>query len=163
MYLSVCSFFEKYVLTVQCVYNAWKRTYIIVIGNCHSKMSLLWQYLISSQVLYICALNTDFLFENRHWHAVDLNKRNLLSYIWSMLDTLKDLLSRDKCPVHDRNFVGQCDNSVLTHNGIFGTISYILSLFRNTWEVKNAPCTHSETFKEDSDALQRYKIIKSRK
>ena len=29
---------------------------------------------------------------------------------------------RDKCPVGDRNYVGQCNDSVLTHNGIFDTI-----------------------------------------
>ena len=38
--------------------------------------------LISSQVLYGFTLNTDFLFDNRNWHAVDLRyKRNLLSCI----------------------------------------------------------------------------------
>ena len=94
MYLSVCSFFEKFVLTVQCIHNAWKWTYIMVIGNCHSRMSCMWQYLIRSQVLYGCTLNTDFLFDNRYWHAVDLRyKRNLLSCTWSVLDTLKVMLS----------------------------------------------------------------------
>ena len=93
MYLSVCSFFEKFVLTVQCIHNAWKWTYIIVTGNFHSRMPCTWQYLFRSQVLYGCNLNTDFLFNNRYWHAVDLRyKRNLLSCIWSILDTLKVML-----------------------------------------------------------------------
>ena len=118
MYLSVWSFFEKYVLTVQCIHNAWNCTYIMVIEKCHSRMSRAWQYLISSQVLYGCTLNTDFLFDNRYWHAVDLRyKRNLLSCIWSILDTLKNVKC-DKCPVCERNFVGQCDDSVLTRSDI---------------------------------------------
>ena len=94
MYLSVCSFFEKFVLNVQCIHNAWKWTYIIVIGNCHSRTSCMWQYLIRSQVLYGYTLNTDFLFGNRYWHAADLRyKRNLLSCIWSMLDTLRRVIN----------------------------------------------------------------------
>ena len=72
MYLSLCSFFEKYVLTC---------TYIIVIGNCHSRTSCTWQCLISSQVLYGCTLNTDFLLDNRHWYAVALRcKRNFVAF-----------------------------------------------------------------------------------
>ena len=46
MYLSVCSFFEKYVLTEKCIRNAWKWSYITVIENCHSRTSHTWQYLI---------------------------------------------------------------------------------------------------------------------
>ena len=66
----------------------------IVIGDCHSRMSHTWQYLISSQVLYGCGLNNEILFDSRYWHAVDLQyKRNLLSYIWSILGTLKVMLS----------------------------------------------------------------------
>ena len=118
MYLSVWSFFEKYVLTVQCIHNAWNCTYIMVIEKYHSRMSHAWQYLISSQVLYGCTLNTDFLFDSRYWHAVDLRyKRNLLSCIWSMLDTLKNVKC-DKSPVCERNFVGQCDDSGLTQSDI---------------------------------------------
>ena len=43
------------------------------------------------------------------------------------------------------------------------------SLFRKNLSVKNGPCTSRETsrssykFKDDSDTLQRYKIIKSEK
>ena len=75
--------------------DAWKRTYIMVIGKFHSRMSCMWQYLINSQVFYGYTLNTDLLFDNRYWHAVDLSyKRNLLSCIWSILDTLKVMLSR---------------------------------------------------------------------
>ena len=89
------SFFEKYVLTVQCIHNAWKWEYIMMIGNCHSRTSRTWPYLISSQVLYRCTLKTQFLFDNRYWHAVALRyKRNLLSCIWNILDTLKVMLSR---------------------------------------------------------------------
>ena len=73
---------------------AWKWTYIMVIGNCQSRTFHMWQYLIRSQVLYGCTLNTDFLFDNRCWHAVDLRyKRNLLSCIRSTLDALKVMLS----------------------------------------------------------------------
>ena len=90
MYLKLCSFFEKFVLTVQCIHNAWKWTYIIIIVNCHSRAPSTWQYLISSQVLYGCNLNTDVLF---YWHAVDLRyRRNVSSSIWSILDTLKVML-----------------------------------------------------------------------
>ena len=125
MYVSLCSFFEKYVLNVQGIHNAWKWTCIMVIRKCCSRMCHMWQYLISSQVLYGCTLNTDFLFDNRYWHAVDLRyKRNLLPCVWSILVTLKVMLS-------------QCDGSVLTHNGISkssykfkGCIPYIFaSLF----------------------------------
>ena len=60
----------------------------------HSRTSCTWQYLISSQILYGCALNTDFFFDNRYWHAVALRyNRNLLKCIWSVLDTLKVMLS----------------------------------------------------------------------
>ena len=166
MYLSVFSLFEKYVLTVQCIHNSWKWTYIMVIGNCDSRMSYMWQYLISSQTLHGCTLNTEFLFDNRYWHAVEWRyKQKLLSRIWSVLDTLKVMLY----PLCDRNFVGQCDGSVLTHNGIFDIIQCIFSLFRNSLRVKNGPCTPSETskssykFKKNVDALQRYKNIKSKK
>ena len=51
----------------------------------------------------------------------------------------------------------------------FDTISCIFALFRNNLSVKNGHCTSCETsksnykFKENGDALQRYKIIQSKK
>ena len=64
-------------------------------GNCHSRTSRTRQYLFRSQVLYGSTLNTDFLFNNKYWHALDLRyKRNLQSCIWSVLNTLKVMLSR---------------------------------------------------------------------
>ena len=74
MYLGVCSFLEKYVLTLQCIHIAWKWTYIMVIGICHSRTSRTWQYLISNQALYECTFNTDFLFDNMYWNAVAFTK-----------------------------------------------------------------------------------------
>ena len=59
--------------------------------------------------------------------------------------------------------------TVLTCNDIFDTIQCIFSLFTNNLNVKNDPCTPSETSKssyklnENGDALQRCKIIKSKK
>ena len=61
MYLGVCSFFKKYVLTLQCIHNAWKWTYIMVIGICHSRTSRTWQYLISNQVLDVLSTLTFYL------------------------------------------------------------------------------------------------------
>ena len=66
----------------------------------------------------------------------------------------------------------------MSHSGILSgilwastlvTISCIISLFRNNLSVKSGPCTSRETskssykFREEHDALQRYKIIKSKK
>ena len=43
----------------------------MVIGNCHSRISRTWQYLLRSPVwMYFNSLNTNFLFNSRYWHAV---------------------------------------------------------------------------------------------
>ena len=95
-----------------------KNVFTVEIGNCHSRTSRPWHYLISSQVLYGCTLNTDFLFDNRYWHVVALRyKRYLVPCIWSILDTLKVMLSRMW-----QEFCRPSDDSALTHNGIFDTI-----------------------------------------
>ena len=84
----------KNVLNLQCIHNAWKSSYIMVFGNCHSRTFHMWQCLISSQVLYGYTLNTHFLFDNRNWYATDSRcKRNLLSCILNILDTSKVMLS----------------------------------------------------------------------
>ena len=64
-----------------CIHNVWKWTYIMVIGNCHFRMSCTWQYLIGSQVLYGWALNTDFLFDNRYWNDVYLKVQKKFAVI----------------------------------------------------------------------------------
>ena len=133
MYLSVLSFFEKYVFTVQCIHNAWKWTYIMVIGNCHSRMSNMWQYLISSQVLYGSTLNIEFSFYNRSWHAVALRyKRNLLSCIWIILIHWKlSCPVHNKCPVHDRNSLDHV-MTVYWHIMVFLTQLNIFFLYLET-------------------------------
>ena len=79
----------KNVLTVQFIMH--ESGHNMVIGNCHSRTSRTWQYLLSSQVLYGCILTV--WTPTFHLIIGTGMLPLLLSCIWSVLDTLKVMLS----------------------------------------------------------------------
>ena len=86
----------------------------MVIGICHSRTSHTWQYLISNQVLDVLSTLTFYLIICTGMLLL-LQKKFAAMH----LEHTGYIKSYD---VRNKNFVGQCDDSVLTHDGIFDTI-----------------------------------------